>query len=52
MSKVAASIPRTLDAFLRSVPVVAKIKMRWGDMDAFRHLNNCEFIRYQVTIEK
>eukprot|EP00613_Pedinella_sp_CCMP2098_P005655 CAMPEP_0171594260 /NCGR_PEP_ID=MMETSP0990-20121206/591_1 /TAXON_ID=483369 /ORGANISM="non described non described, Strain CCMP2098" /LENGTH=182 /DNA_ID=CAMNT_0012154931 /DNA_START=9 /DNA_END=557 /DNA_ORIENTATION=- len=36
-----------LKKFLESVPVVAKVPMRWGDMDAFQHLNNCEYFRFQ-----
>jgi acyl-CoA thioester hydrolase len=41
------SRPRTLLEFLRSVPVVARVPMRWGDMDAFKHLNNCVYFQYQ-----
>jgi acyl-CoA thioester hydrolase len=31
---------------LKDFPVVLKMEIRWGDMDAMRHVNNTLFFRY------
>ena len=37
---------RTLLSFLRSVPVYSKATVKWGEMDAFQHVNNVAYFRY------
>ena len=34
---------------LKSFPVVAEIRIRWGDMDSFQHVNNTVYFRYFET---
>jgi acyl-CoA thioester hydrolase len=36
--------PATTD--LTAFPVIVHAQVRWGDMDAFRHVNNTLFLRY------
>ena len=31
---------------LREFPVVIEMPVRWGDMDAFNHVNNVVYLRY------
>jgi hypothetical protein len=31
---------KTLTEFLRKFPVTNRITIKWGDMDAFKHVNN------------
>ena len=40
------------DALTAQYPVVAQVEVRWGDMDAFQHVNNTVYFRYfeQVRI--
>ena len=33
--------------FLKKFPVVSKITVKWGDMDAYQHVNNCTYFKYQ-----
>ncbi|MGV8075638.1 MAG: acyl-CoA thioesterase [Syntrophobacteraceae bacterium] len=33
-------------ALLKGFPVVVEIPVEWGDMDAFRHVNNVVYFRY------
>jgi acyl-CoA thioester hydrolase len=35
-----------MSELLKDFPVVLKMKIRWGDMDAMRHVNNTVFFRY------
>ena len=35
-----------MQELLKSFPVVAKIPVRWGDMDSFQHVNNVSYFRY------
>ena len=35
-----------LASLRKSYPVSTEIKVRWGEMDAFQHLNNTVYIRY------
>ena len=35
-----------MDNLLRHCPVVIKTPVAWGEMDAFRHLNNTAYFRY------
>lgn len=37
----------TLKDFLKKYPVVSKITPKWGDMDAYQHINNCMYFKYQ-----
>lgn len=32
--------------FLASFPVLMDLSIRWGDMDAFNHVNNVTYLRY------
>lgn len=36
----------TAQAALAKYPIVVEVPIRWGDMDAFRHVNNTLFFRY------
>jgi acyl-CoA thioester hydrolase len=40
-------VPKVLAEFLHQYPVVSKIRVKWGELDAYQHVNNCEFFRYQ-----
>jgi acyl-CoA thioester hydrolase len=40
---------KTLKDFLSSFPVVARVIVQWGEMDAFQHVNNVTYFRYQET---
>ena len=35
-----------MQELLKSFPVVAKISVRWGDMDSFQHVNNAIYFHY------
>jgi acyl-CoA thioester hydrolase len=37
----------TLRDFLRKFPVISRITVKWGDMDAYQHVNNCVYFKYQ-----
>lgn len=39
--------PKVLAEFLHQFPVITKIRVQWGEMDAFQHVNNCQFFKYQ-----
>jgi len=36
----------TINALTREHPVVIEMDVRWGDMDAFNHVNNVSYLRY------
>jgi acyl-CoA thioester hydrolase len=38
-----------LNDFVRRHPVTVEIPVAWGDMDAFRHVNNTVYFRYFET---
>jgi len=38
-----------MQALLKTFPVVATIPVKWGDMDAFQHVNNVIYFRYFET---
>ena len=38
---------KTLAQFLQRHPVVSRISVKWGDMDAFQHVNNTVYFKYQ-----
>ena len=38
---------KTLSQFLQRHPVVSRIAVKWGDMDAFQHVNNTVYFKYQ-----
>ena len=40
---------RTLPDFLKSFAVVTKATVHWGEMDAFKHVNNVSYFRYHET---
>lgn len=37
---------RTIEELVRGFPVVVEMDVRWGDMDAFNHVNNVSYLRY------
>lgn len=37
---------QTLEQFKQDYPVVLPIRVAWGEMDAFQHVNNVSYIRY------
>mmetsp|Transcript_124046 Transcript_124046/g.243336 ORF Transcript_124046/g.243336 Transcript_124046/m.243336 type:complete len:179 (-) Transcript_124046:26-562(-) len=37
----------TLRAFLKKFPVLSRVTVKWGDMDAYQHVNNCMYFKYQ-----
>jgi len=37
----------TLKEFLRKFPVVSKMTVKWGEMDAYQHVNNTVYFKYQ-----
>jgi acyl-CoA thioester hydrolase len=37
----------TLRDFLKKFPVVSRITVKWGDMDAYQHVNNTVYFKYQ-----
>jgi acyl-CoA thioester hydrolase len=39
-------MPETVGAHLEDFPVVLEIPVAWGDMDAYRHVNNAVYFRY------
>lgn len=36
----------TIEELTRDFPVVIEMDVRWGDMDAFNHVNNVSYLRY------
>lgn len=34
------------EQFRKDYPIISEIPVRWGDMDAFQHVNNTIFFRY------
>ncbi len=36
-----------LKGFLKKFPVLSKITIKWGDLDAYQHVNNCMYFKYQ-----
>lgn len=36
----------TIEALTRDFPLVVETDVRWGDMDAFNHVNNVAYLRY------
>jgi acyl-CoA thioester hydrolase len=36
----------TLNDLLASYPVIIEFPVHWGDMDAFRHVNNIHYLKY------
>ncbi|PXF63274.1 acyl-CoA thioesterase [Kangiella spongicola] len=36
----------TLEQFKQDFPVILPIRVAWGEMDAFQHVNNVSYIRY------
>lgn len=36
----------TIEELVREYPVVLEMDVRWGDMDAFNHVNNVAYLRY------
>lgn len=45
----AAGLPRELAAPLSGCPVVTRVEVAWGDMDAFGHVNNARFFAYMES---
>ncbi|WP_343985806.1 thioesterase family protein [Kangiella japonica] len=41
-----ASPATTLEQFKQDFPVILPIRVAWGEMDAFQHVNNVSYIRY------
>ncbi|RDX36288.1 acyl-CoA thioesterase [Kangiella sp. HD9-110m-PIT-SAG07] len=41
-----ANSAKTLEQFQQDFPVVLPIRVAWGEMDAFQHVNNVSYIRY------
>jgi acyl-CoA thioester hydrolase len=39
----------SIGEFLRRFPVAIRLPVQWGDMDAFQHLNNVIYFRYQES---
>lgn len=35
-----------LESFKKKYPVIIDLKVQWGDMDAFNHVNNIMYFRY------
>ena len=40
---------KTLKTFLKHHAVISKIKVQWGEMDAFKHVNNTVYFKYQES---
>ncbi len=38
-----------MKALLKAFPVITSIKVRWGEMDAARHVNNVLYLRWSET---
>eukprot|EP00601_Ochromonadales_sp_CCMP2298_P000610 CAMPEP_0173173458 /NCGR_PEP_ID=MMETSP1141-20130122/2841_1 /TAXON_ID=483371 /ORGANISM="non described non described, Strain CCMP2298" /LENGTH=178 /DNA_ID=CAMNT_0014095539 /DNA_START=45 /DNA_END=584 /DNA_ORIENTATION=- len=36
-----------LKEFCKKFPVISKVSVKWGDMDAYQHVNNCMYLKYQ-----
>ena len=41
-----ATPAETLEQFKQDFPVLLPIRVAWGEMDAFQHVNNVSYIRY------
>ncbi|AKE52610.1 acyl-CoA thioesterase [Kangiella geojedonensis] len=41
-----ANPAETLEQFKQDFPVILPIRVAWGEMDAFQHVNNVSYIRY------
>lgn len=41
-----ANPAETLEQFKNDFPVILPIRVAWGEMDAFQHVNNVSYIRY------
>jgi acyl-CoA thioester hydrolase len=41
-----ANPAETLEQFKADFPVILPIRVAWGEMDAFQHVNNVSYIRY------
>lgn len=41
-----ANAAKTLEQFKQDFPVILPIRVAWGEMDAFQHVNNVSYIRY------
>ncbi|GAA4350134.1 acyl-CoA thioesterase [Kangiella taiwanensis] len=41
-----ANPAETLEQFKQDFPVLLPIRVAWGEMDAFQHVNNVSYIRY------
>lgn len=37
----------TLSEFLKRFPVISRVRTQWGEMDAFQHVNNTVYFKYQ-----
>jgi len=44
-----AKIPEDLKSFFKDCQAVHVEKIKWGEMDAFQHLNNVHYFRYQES---
>jgi acyl-CoA thioester hydrolase len=40
---------KKIEGFRRRFPVIVEIPVAWGEMDAFRHVNNTAYFRYFET---
>lgn len=41
-----ANPAETLEQFKQDYPVILPIRVAWGEMDAFQHVNNVSYLRY------
>lgn len=41
------SVRLTLRDFLKKYPVISKMTVKWGEMDAYQHVNNTVYFKYQ-----
>lgn len=39
-----------MEELLKGYAVIVKREIEWGDMDAFRHVNNVNYFRFQETV--
>ncbi len=49
MSVASAFKPKSLHDFLKLFPVVSRVIVHWGEMDAFKHVNNVQYVKYQES---
>ena len=40
------SLPAAIRPLLKGFPVLSRSLVRWGDLDAFSHVNNCTILQY------